>query len=163
HPRHRGAGREDRDVEPGGISRGGILDDDVLTAERQRRAGAALGCEEADVGDREVALHEEAAHDGADLTGGADDAETNALIAHPAHRTGERMWLPACVRDARCRSGRRAARARSARRRRRGCRLGRSGGEGRRRRGGKQDWELEPHVIWYSRTSGIWQPIWLES
>jgi beta-galactosidase/beta-glucuronidase len=28
---------------------------------------------------------------------------------------------------------------------------------------GKQDWELEPHVIWYPRTSGIWQPVWLES
>jgi beta-galactosidase/beta-glucuronidase len=28
---------------------------------------------------------------------------------------------------------------------------------------GKQDWKLEPHVIWYARTSGIWQPVWLES
>jgi hypothetical protein len=28
---------------------------------------------------------------------------------------------------------------------------------------GKQDWQLEPHVIWYARTSGIWQPVWLES
>jgi len=28
---------------------------------------------------------------------------------------------------------------------------------------GKQDWELEPHVIWYHRTSGIWQTVWLES
>ncbi|PZQ89607.1 MAG: glycoside hydrolase family 2 [Leifsonia xyli] len=28
---------------------------------------------------------------------------------------------------------------------------------------GKQDWEREPHVIWYPRTSGIWQPVWLES
>jgi beta-galactosidase/beta-glucuronidase len=27
---------------------------------------------------------------------------------------------------------------------------------------GKQDWELEPHRIWYHRTSGIWQPVWLE-
>jgi beta-galactosidase/beta-glucuronidase len=27
---------------------------------------------------------------------------------------------------------------------------------------GKQDWELEPHVIWYPRTSGIWQTVWLE-
>lgn len=27
---------------------------------------------------------------------------------------------------------------------------------------GKQDWEDEAHVIWYSRTSGIWQPVWLE-
>ncbi len=28
---------------------------------------------------------------------------------------------------------------------------------------GKQDWELEPHDIWYHRTSGIWQPVWLET
>lgn len=28
---------------------------------------------------------------------------------------------------------------------------------------GKQDWFLEPHVIWYHRTSGIWQPVWLEA
>lgn len=27
---------------------------------------------------------------------------------------------------------------------------------------GKQDWMAEPHVIWYYRTSGIWQPVWLE-
>lgn len=28
---------------------------------------------------------------------------------------------------------------------------------------GKQDWRTQPHVIWYHRTSGIWQPVWLES
>lgn len=27
---------------------------------------------------------------------------------------------------------------------------------------GKQDWQLDPHVIWYHRTSGIWQSVWLE-
>ncbi|ANP71298.1 Glycosyl hydrolase family 2 [Cryobacterium arcticum] len=27
---------------------------------------------------------------------------------------------------------------------------------------GKQDWRLDPHSIWYHRTSGIWQPVWLE-
>ena len=27
---------------------------------------------------------------------------------------------------------------------------------------GKQDWQLEPHGIWYGRTSGIWQPVWVE-
>jgi len=27
---------------------------------------------------------------------------------------------------------------------------------------GKQDWHREPHVIWYPRTSGIWQTVWLE-
>lgn len=28
---------------------------------------------------------------------------------------------------------------------------------------GKQDWHEEPHAIWYQRTTGIWQPVWLES
>jgi len=28
---------------------------------------------------------------------------------------------------------------------------------------GKQDWQREPHVIWYPRTSGIWQTVWLET
>lgn len=27
---------------------------------------------------------------------------------------------------------------------------------------GKQDWRPEPHVVWYARTSGIWQTVWLE-
>jgi beta-galactosidase/beta-glucuronidase len=27
---------------------------------------------------------------------------------------------------------------------------------------GKQDWELRPHSIWYPRTSGIWQTVWLD-
>ena len=27
---------------------------------------------------------------------------------------------------------------------------------------GKQDWQVEPHSIWYPRTTGIWQPVWLE-
>lgn len=27
---------------------------------------------------------------------------------------------------------------------------------------GKQDWELEPHGIWYERTTGIWQTVWAE-
>lgn len=27
---------------------------------------------------------------------------------------------------------------------------------------GKQDWMLEPHSIWYPRTTGIWQSVWLE-
>jgi beta-galactosidase/beta-glucuronidase len=26
---------------------------------------------------------------------------------------------------------------------------------------GKQDWLEAPHAIWYHRTSGIWQPVWL--
>lgn len=28
---------------------------------------------------------------------------------------------------------------------------------------GKQDWAEHPHSVWYNRTSGIWQPVWLES
>jgi beta-galactosidase/beta-glucuronidase len=27
---------------------------------------------------------------------------------------------------------------------------------------GKQDWHLRPHSIWYPRTTGIWQTVWLE-
>jgi len=28
---------------------------------------------------------------------------------------------------------------------------------------GKQDWKSEPHAIWYERTTGIWQSVWLEA
>jgi len=28
---------------------------------------------------------------------------------------------------------------------------------------GKQDWQESPHSIWYHRTTGIWQPVWLEA
>ena len=28
---------------------------------------------------------------------------------------------------------------------------------------GKQDWKLQPHSIWYYRTTGIWQSVWLEA
>lgn len=28
---------------------------------------------------------------------------------------------------------------------------------------GKQDWHSDPHSIWYHRTTGIWQPVWLEA
>jgi beta-galactosidase/beta-glucuronidase len=28
---------------------------------------------------------------------------------------------------------------------------------------GKQDWMLEPHSIWYPRTTGIWQTVWMET
>jgi beta-galactosidase/beta-glucuronidase len=27
---------------------------------------------------------------------------------------------------------------------------------------GKQDWQLNPHSIWYPRTTGIWQTVWTE-
>jgi beta-galactosidase/beta-glucuronidase len=28
---------------------------------------------------------------------------------------------------------------------------------------GKQDWRAQPHSIWYMRTSGIWQTVWMEA
>jgi beta-galactosidase/beta-glucuronidase len=28
---------------------------------------------------------------------------------------------------------------------------------------GKQDWQEQPHLIWYPRTTGIWQTVWLET
>lgn len=28
---------------------------------------------------------------------------------------------------------------------------------------GKQDWMLEPHHIWYHRTTGIWRTVWIEA
>lgn len=28
---------------------------------------------------------------------------------------------------------------------------------------GKQDWQPEPHAIWYHRTTGIWRTVWLEA
>ncbi len=27
---------------------------------------------------------------------------------------------------------------------------------------GKQDWQEQPHSIWYRRTTGVWQPVWWE-
>jgi beta-galactosidase/beta-glucuronidase len=27
---------------------------------------------------------------------------------------------------------------------------------------GKQDWQRDPHIVWYPRTTGIWQTVWLE-
>src|SRR5215216_5838459 len=27
---------------------------------------------------------------------------------------------------------------------------------------GKQEWQIEPHSIWYPRTTGIWQTVWME-
>jgi beta-galactosidase/beta-glucuronidase len=28
---------------------------------------------------------------------------------------------------------------------------------------GKQDWQLDPHAIWYHRSTGIWRSVWIES
>ncbi|MCU1471793.1 MAG: glycoside hydrolase family 2 [Glaciihabitans sp.] len=28
---------------------------------------------------------------------------------------------------------------------------------------GKQDWQVEPHIVWYHRSTGIWRSVWIES
>jgi beta-galactosidase/beta-glucuronidase len=28
---------------------------------------------------------------------------------------------------------------------------------------GKQDWQIEPHAIWYRRSTGIWRSVWMEA
>jgi beta-galactosidase/beta-glucuronidase len=28
---------------------------------------------------------------------------------------------------------------------------------------GKQDWQLDPHIVWYRRSTGIWRSVWIES
>jgi hypothetical protein len=28
---------------------------------------------------------------------------------------------------------------------------------------GKQDWQARPHAVWYERTTGIWQTVWVET
>ena len=72
-------GGEQRDVEARRVGRRGVLDDDLAVAEGQRGAGRAAGGEEPDLVGREAALEQDLAHDGADLAGGADDAD-------PGHR-----------------------------------------------------------------------------
>ena len=47
-------------------------------AGEEREALESEAAEEADAGDRKVALGEKATHDGADLTGGADNAEVDS-------------------------------------------------------------------------------------
>src|SRR5699024_6977667 len=70
------------DVHTGRIRRVGVLDDDVLAAERQRGAGRARGREEPHRADLEPGvLLEQGAHDGSDLSGGADDSDS-----HCCHR-----------------------------------------------------------------------------
>ena len=55
---------------------------------RQRRAGRPGRREEADRRQREVALGEEPAHDGAHLTGGADHADVHAAPWLPVYESG---------------------------------------------------------------------------
>ena len=82
--RRGGAGGEQGDVEPGRVGRFGIFDDDVGALPRQRGSGRARGREVAHLGDGEIAFVEQAAHDAADLAGGADDtdADTGECCRH---------------------------------------------------------------------------------
>jgi hypothetical protein len=81
HPRRRGAGGEDRDVQAGRVGDRGVLDDDLPVMPRQCAARRSGGGKEAQLVDRERALGEEASHDTAHLPGGADHADPQ-----PAHR-----------------------------------------------------------------------------
>src|SRR5690606_7499016 len=72
-----GAGAEDGDVEPGGVGGGGVFDGDVAAVEFEGGAGGAGGGEEADFGCRKTPLLKELSYDGADLSGGADDADAD--------------------------------------------------------------------------------------
>jgi hypothetical protein len=74
-PRGGGPGGEQRDVDAGRVGELGVLDHDLLAAERQRRTGGTGAREEADPVGRERALFEQATHHGADLAGGADDGD----------------------------------------------------------------------------------------
>ena len=77
-PGGRTAGREQRDVEAGGVGGLRVLDDDVLVAPGDRRACGAGRGEEPDLRDGEVPLEEDPPHYCADLAGGPDDAQTHA-------------------------------------------------------------------------------------
>ena len=68
-------GREQGDVDAGRVGGRDVLDDDRLAAVLDRRAGRAGRGEQAQLADRERALRENLAHDGADLAGGADDGD----------------------------------------------------------------------------------------
>ena len=65
---------------PVGSAVRGILDDDVGAVPRQRRPGGAGRREVAHLGDREVALGEQAPHDGADLAGCTDDTDPQTVV-----------------------------------------------------------------------------------
>ena len=52
-----------------------VVTDTVAALEGQRRAGGARGREQPQLVDREAPLGEQPKHDGADLAGGADDAD----------------------------------------------------------------------------------------
>src|SRR3954447_5968399 len=81
-PRRPCAGREQCDVEAGGIGCVGVLDGDLAIAPGQRAAGRPGGGEEPDLLDRELALEQDVPHHRADLSGRANDADARA----PAHR-----------------------------------------------------------------------------
>ena len=79
------AGGEERDVDAGGVGGLDILDDHGLARELDGGAGRAGGREQAQLADREGALGEDLAHDGADLAGGADDGDGESGIGDAGH------------------------------------------------------------------------------
>ena len=87
HPRHRRAGGEQRDVQPGRVGGLGVLDLDLLAAERQLLALRASRGEEPHRRRREVALFEQRAHHLADLPGRADHTNVDHLRPVPAYTT----------------------------------------------------------------------------
>ena len=87
HPRHRRARGEQGDVEAGRVGGRGVLDLDLLAAERQLRPAERAEAKNRTAGRGEVALLEQLAHDLADLAGGADHSDRRPLPSAPSPRT----------------------------------------------------------------------------
>ncbi|MNI44528.1 hypothetical protein D3C73_989080 [compost metagenome] len=81
---HAATGREQGDVHATRVEGGQVLDLDLAAVEFDFAAGRALGSEQAQGGDREIALGQDGQHGLADRTGGADDGDVEAAlcIAH---------------------------------------------------------------------------------
>ena len=72
------SGREDGDVESRRVGGLRVLDDDVLSVERDDLAGTSSGGKETDLVDVELAVDEKLTNDGSDLTGRSDDTDARA-------------------------------------------------------------------------------------
>ena len=97
-PGRRATGGEDRDVEPGGVGGVGILDEDVAAERAHAAARGALGGEQAQLGDLESRVLEQAQHDAADLSRGADDAEPDGPRgAGISPELADHRPVPACT------------------------------------------------------------------
>src|SRR5690606_4076650 len=83
HPRHGGAGGEQRDIESGRIGGLGVFHHDLAAPPRQLLTGRPGRGEEPHLIGREVALFEQLAHDGADLTGRADHSYPYTHVHRP--------------------------------------------------------------------------------